>query len=73
MTSTAGAELRDDEDSLSQVRLPRAWARLLALQFGPVEQGRFAVTATVQVADRRVRFTVLMVTTPRGWECDAFL
>ena len=73
MTSTAAAELREQEDSLAQDRLPRARARLLALACGPLEQDRFAVTATVALAGRRVRFTVLMFDTRRGWECDAFL
>jgi hypothetical protein len=73
ITSTAAAQLADQEDSLVQDRLPRARARLLALSYGPLEQDRFAVSATVAVAGRRVRFTVLMFDSRRGWECDAFL
>jgi hypothetical protein len=73
MTSTAEGELRDGEDSLAPMRLPRARARLLALSYGPLEQDRFAVTATVGLRGRRVRFTVLMFDSGRGWECDAFL
>jgi hypothetical protein len=73
MTSTAERELRDKEDSLASMPLPRARARLLALSYGPLEQDRFAVTATVRLAGRRVGFTVLMFDTRRGWECDAFV
>jgi hypothetical protein len=73
MTSTAKGELRDEGDSLASMRLPRARGRLLALSYGPLESDRFAVTATVQLRSRRVRFTVLMFDSARGWECDAFL
>jgi hypothetical protein len=73
ITSTAAAQLGDQEDPLVQTRLPRARARLLALSYGPLEQDRFAVSATVAVAGRQVRFTVLMFDSRRGWECDAFL
>jgi hypothetical protein len=73
MTGTAEGELRDGEDSLAPMRLPRARARLLALSYGPLEQDRFAVTATVRLRGRRVRFTFLMFDSGRGWECDAFL
>jgi hypothetical protein len=73
MTSTAEGELRDGEDSLAPMRLPRARARLLALSYGPLEQDRFALTATVRLRGRRVRFTFLMFDSGRGWECDAFL
>jgi hypothetical protein len=73
MTGTAEGELRDGEDSLAPMRLPRTRAQLLALSYGPLEQDRFAVTATVRLRGRRVRFTFLMFNSGRGWECDAFL
>ncbi len=73
MTSTAETELRDGQDPLVRSGLRRVRARLLALSYGPLEQDRFAVTATVELDRTRAGFTVLMLDTRRGWECDAFL
>jgi hypothetical protein len=39
----------------------------------PLERDRFAVTVTANAAGRRLRFTLMMLRTRRGWECDAFL
>jgi hypothetical protein len=74
MTSTARAQVRLGEDSLHDRRLPaRTAVQLVRVEYGPFERDRFAVTVTAAAADRRVRFTLLMLHTRRGWECDAFL
>jgi hypothetical protein len=73
VTRTAAAQTRTGGDSLSSTRLPAEAARLLGLVSGPLESDRFSVTATVSVGRARVRFTFLMVHTPGGWKCDAFL
>jgi hypothetical protein len=74
MTLTARAQVRLGEDSLHGMRLPvRTAVRLVRFEYGPFERDRFAVTVTAAAADRRVRFTLLMLHTRRGWECDAFL
>lgn len=74
MTSTARAQVRLGEDSLHGMRLPaRTAVGLVRFAYGPFERDRFAVTVTAVTAHRRVRFTLLMLHTRRGWECDAFL
>jgi len=74
MTPTARSQIRLGEDSLHGTRLPtRTTVRLVRLQYGPFEHGRFAVTVTASAAGRRLRFTLLMLRTRRGWECDGFL
>jgi hypothetical protein len=74
MTATARSQVRLGEDSLPGTRLPtRTTVRLVRVQYGPFERDRFAVTVTADAADRQLRFTLLMLRTPHGWECDAFL
>jgi len=74
MTPTARAQVRLGEDSLHGTRLAtRTPVRLVRLEYGPLERDRFAVTVSASAAGRRLRFTLLMLRTHRGWECDAFL
>jgi hypothetical protein len=73
VTSTAAAQAQTGSDPLAQTTIAHGAVRMLALRYGPLERDRFAATATVAAGGRRVSFTFLMVRTPAGWRCDAFL
>jgi hypothetical protein len=48
-------------------------ATIVSIRCGPLEHDRFAASATVTDAGRRVTFTFLMHATPRGWQANGFL
>ncbi len=73
ITATARDELAQRQDPLAGERRVSGSPRVVSLRYGPLEGSEFAVTATVRTASVTRWFTVLMVRTPAGWECDAFL
>jgi hypothetical protein len=73
ITATARDELAQRQDPLAGERRVSGSPRLVRLRYGPLEGSEFAVTATVRTGGVVRPFTVLMVKTPAGWECDAFL
>jgi hypothetical protein len=74
MTATARDELAQRQDPLAGERRVSGSPRVVGLRYGPFQASEFAVTATVRTGGgQRRQFTVLMVNTPAGWECDAFL
>jgi hypothetical protein len=73
MGSAAGQAIAQDTDSLAQTPMPRGRVVLALISYGPPSRREFAATATVRVAGRRETFSFLMVKTPHGWVCGAFL
>ena len=75
MTAAAAGAVRAGEDTLAGVGLPAVWPRLVALAYGPVNDGEFAATATVRFGAVAQEFSLLMeLHTQTGeWLCAAFL
>jgi len=75
MIVTAATVVRDGQDSLSGVRLGAGARRLLSLRFGPLNEGEFAVTATVRFGVGAEQFSLLMQLQKQTgtWLCAGFL
>ena len=75
MSAAAAMAVRQGQDSLSGVRLGVAAPRLVSLTFGALNEGEFAVTATVRFGVGDQQFSLLMQLQEQtgGWSCAAFL
>jgi len=73
LTPGAHQEITQGTDSLAGARLVKGGVRLVAIAYGPPSGNEFAATATVTDITTRHTFSFLMVHTPHGWMCGAFL
>lgn len=73
LTPAADREITQGADSLAGTRLPKGDVRLVTIAYGPPSGNEFAATATVTDTTTRPTFSFLMVHTPQGWACGAFL
>ena len=73
LTAAAKQEITQGTDSLAGTQLPNGPVRLVAIAYGPASGNEFAATATVADTTSKQTFSFLMVHTPQGWACGAFL
>lgn len=73
LTPAAHREITQGTDSLAGTQLPKGDVWLVTIAYGPPSGNELAATATVTDTATRHTFSFLMVHTPRGWVCGAFL